>query len=315
MVAPFARQNPDQGPHARPQRDELAQTLGHPLALDCRDLGTAVHDARGVGQLEHLGDREHPDQDRHELHAVVQVANLHRVAQGARNRIGADHRDDQSQDARNQGLDQPPLLGQRNDADQAQNRQQEILGRSELEREDRQQGRRQQKHRRGENAPGKARNHRHLECQSAPALLCQGITFQGRGDGRRGSRRVQQDGGNRTAVHGAAINAAHQDEPGQRFERERHRNEQSHRHGGGQAGHSADNHARHRPDHHRQEDRRRRKGHQCIDNHVYPSVERSRRQVEFQQLDENEVNENQDSGGGRDDRDRTARAHGDHGDG
>ena len=204
------------------------------------------HRAAGDRQVDHLGDREQPDQGRDQMHAVPQIFDAPGEAGGSGDAVIADGRDHQA-DAPGEEAAQHPAAQAAGDGDEGEDRQQEEFRRPEQEDElfcHRQH--REHRHRADDSAE-RIGGGRGADRVSRLALLGQRIAVEaGRGIGRR-ARRVQEDRGERAAHRHRTHHAAGQRDGGEGFEAIGQRHQQRQRGGAAEprqrAEHEADGHA------------------------------------------------------------------------
>ena len=157
----------------------------------------------------------------------------------AGNGVDADGSDQNAQAAADQALFHI-LAGDVADDAQAEHRQQEELGRAELQRKLRQLRTDEPQAQHGHKAADIARKRSGAQGASRLALLRQRVAVDGGRGGGGGAGRVEQNGGNGAAVDRAAVNAEEHQNALRRLHTKGHGQQQRNAHRGGQAGQRTD---------------------------------------------------------------------------
>ena len=182
-----------------------------------------------------LGHREQTDQRRDELEAFQQAGLL--IGDEARDAVGrveADGAQQHAEEGAHKTLGDG-LAGDGDDHGEAEDRQHEHFAGAEVHGHIRNDRGEEGHNQRADDAADEGREHGDGKRLARLTLLAHRVAVQQRGRRGRGARRVNQDGGNRAAVHAAAVDAQQQADGRNQIHAEGEGDQQRHAHRGGHA--------------------------------------------------------------------------------
>ena len=221
--------------------------LGAPHEADGLQEAEARHPLRALFEMRLVahhevdedGDAVETDEGGNDRDAAVEVDRAERVADVASD-DGRAHRGEEEAECAAHQAEQRVALGERGDKGEAEDRQPEILDRTELQRDRRQWWREEEEGQRARQPADDGRDAGDRDREVAVALLGHRIAVhRGRDRGGRAGR-VDEDGGIGAAVDRPRIDRAERDEPRGRVHGEGEGNEHRHGHGRREAGEGAD---------------------------------------------------------------------------